>query len=228
MAMVKPFNSPEKKTPAGGNLLGDILACQSSTLKPERRPEKPQRQEVYSKPSSSEDSPVKPISTSVSRMQHLKKTNDRSKIKSSNKPSTPAESHSKTSNQTQERRKESSGADQSAPKGGARNSQFSEGFKTPPPPKQKGNSAAGVSKVNELQEGYHDKVRRMSVIATKVKPHLEPSYKKSDITKEDYKSIMRKCVEKIYSESRHTVVRDEAIKKLTLKYIEHYMKHKIN
>ena len=88
--MVKPFNSPEKKaSSSNGDLLGDILACQSSTLKPEKKPNRPQRQEVYSKPvvisSSSEDSPVKPISTTVSRMQHIKKTNDLSKIKSSTK-----------------------------------------------------------------------------------------------------------------------------------------------
>ena len=96
VAMVKPFNSPEK-APAGGsggsnsNLLGDILACQSSTLKPTPRSDKPQRQEVYSKPSSSsEDSPLKPISTSVSRMQHAKKTNDLSKIKNS-KTKTPTQ-----------------------------------------------------------------------------------------------------------------------------------------
>ena len=71
VAMVKPFNSPEKKsTPSasgGGDLLGDILSRQSSTLKASsNKLERPQRQEVYSKPqvsSSSEDSPLKPIST---------------------------------------------------------------------------------------------------------------------------------------------------------------------
>ena len=94
------------------------------------------------------------------------------------------------------------------------------------PEKATSKSSSTVAKVDPMKEGYPDKVRRMTAIATKIKHYLEPSFNQSRITKVEYKTIMRKCVEKVYQESKKTPVRDESVKKLVTKYIEHYIKQR--
>ena len=103
-------------------------------------------------------------------------------------------------------------------------------FKTPSPVKQtppkEATTKSSVAKADPMKESYPDKVRRMTAIATKIKHYLEPAFSKSEITKLEYKTIMRKCVEKVYQESKKSPVRDESMKKLVVKYIEHYIKHR--
>ena len=94
------------------------------------------------------------------------------------------------------------------------------------PEKTISKSSSTVPKVDPMKESYPDKIRRMTAIATKIKRYLEPSFNQSRITKVEYKTIMRKCVEKVYQESKITPVRDESMKKLVTKYIEHYIKHR--
>ena len=89
-------------------------------------------------------------------------------------------------------------------------------------------SSSHVAKPSPRKQSYEDKVRKMALIANQVKNYLEPSYKISKITKEEYKKIMRRCVEKIHEESKKCMVRSDSVENLVASYVQHYIKHRKN
>ena len=217
--------------------------------------ERPRNQEMYCKPlnsSSSEDSPHRPILIRVRQ----KKTNDRSKIRCSNpeKEASNEPSPSSSSASSKPSRKiTSSSSSQSSqcPKDETKSYAAAGSFKNTPEknvsakslplgcevPKNSDSSnkptpvkvsSSHVAKPSPLKESYEDKVRKMSLIANKVKHYLEPSYTISKITKEEYKKIMSKCVEKIHEESKKCMVRSDSVENLVASYVQHYIKHRKN
>ena len=215
--------------------------------------ERPRTQEMYCKPltsSSSEDSPLSPISIRVRQ----KITDDRSKIRcsnpekeASNEPSpssrssatSPKLTNSSSSKSSQCSKDEmnsfaAAGSFKNTPENnvsaeslplGCEVSKNSDSSNKPTPVKV---SSSHVAKPSPLKESYEDKVRKMSLIANKVKHYLEPSYTISKITKEEYKKIMKRCVEKIHEESKKCMVRSDSVENLVASYVQHYIKHRKN
>ena len=60
-----------------------------------------------------------------------------------------------------------------------------------------------------------------------VKIHLKPAYSKGTISKEAYKNIMKKCVEKVYERSKTDNVPAEKVKRLVEAYITQERKNTI-
>ncbi len=62
----------------------------------------------------------------------------------------------------------------------------------------------------------------ISVIEELIKGFLKPFYAKGVISKESYKIIMRKCVEKVYASSKNHDIVTSKVKRLVEGYVEKY------
>ena len=60
-----------------------------------------------------------------------------------------------------------------------------------------------------------------------IKIYLKPAFSQGVVDKEAYKTIMKKCVEKVYERSKTTQVSVEKIKGLVEAYINQERKNKI-
>ena len=60
-----------------------------------------------------------------------------------------------------------------------------------------------------------------------MKIHLKPAFSKGVIDKEAYKTIMKKCVEKVYEKSKSETVPVENVKRLVEAYITQERKNTI-
>ena len=192
IAMVRPFNEMQQES----NLLGNIMASQSQTLKPQNSGKSPDKKtEVYTKPDENA-SPPKVISTTVSKHNHHQttkgKTNDYSKVKSSSKrpiaPWPPVQVYKM-------------------------------------PEVQAGLRTEGiVTKANSQEESYDDKVQRLSDISRQVKKYLKPMYVNDGVTKQQYKAIMKKCVTKLYDKSKSEAIHPHRVEKLVKAYVDYCKK----
>ena len=74
---------------------------------------------------------------------------------------------------------------------------------------------------------YPTSSKTFSVLNFQVKMYLKPAFNKSVVDKEAYKTIMKKCVEKIYEKSKIETVSVERVKRLVEAYITQERKNKI-
>ena len=88
-------------------------------------------------------------------------------------------------------------------------------------------------KKRQVSEHYLNKATDKTSIMLKaeesVKKYLKPKFNEGLVSKENYKIIMRKCVEKIYAIDKDAApgreVSKEKVKKLVYDYIQRYKNH---
>ena len=71
-----------------------------------------------------------------------------------------------------------------------------------------------------------DKSNLMLKAEEQVKKYLKPLFIRQLVTRDNYKIIMRKCVEKIYAKTKAgSKVHDDSVAKLVKEYVERYKNH---
>ena len=83
------------------------------------------------------------------------------------------------------------------------------------------------NEVKKKAEGLYlnkgtDKSLLMLKAEDRVKTYLKPFFARGLVSKESYKIIMRKCVEKVYDKSKIGTIRDEKIALLVKEYVTRY------
>merc|ERR1712150_183687 len=74
---------------------------------------------------------------------------------------------------------------------------------------------------------YKDKLEQQTIISQQVKIYLKPAFSQGVVNKDAYKTIMKKCVEKVYEKSKTETVSVERVKRLVEAYITQERKNKI-
>merc|ERR1712080_348182 len=66
---------------------------------------------------------------------------------------------------------------------------------------------------------YKNKLEKQTEIGQQVKIYLKPAFNQGVIEKNTYKTIMKKCVEKVYEKSKTEHVSTDRVKRLVESYI---------
>lgn len=88
--------------------------------------------------------------------------------------------------------------------------------------KSNGSDLKSCEKRPEKVEKKLDKVELMKTAEEKVQTFLKPFYAREIIDKTTYKTIMRKCVQKVYERSKIAPVFPEKVAKLVKEYVDRY------
>ena len=84
-------------------------------------------------------------------------------------------------------------------------------------------ASASTSSPKVLSLSKAKKIELMETAEEKVKTYLKPFFAREIISKEDYKKILGKCVQKVYERSKITPnILDEKVAKLVQAYVSQY------
>ena len=75
------------------------------------------------------------------------------------------------------------------------------------------------SSSNTKKLSTQEKAVIMKIAEDKVTTYLMPYFRRRHISKDSYKEISRKCVQKVYEKSKLTHVKDEEISRLVESYV---------
>eukprot|EP00096_Caligus_rogercresseyi_P000226 TRINITY_DN1060_c0_g2_i14.p1 TRINITY_DN1060_c0_g2~~TRINITY_DN1060_c0_g2_i14.p1 ORF type:complete len:544 (-),score=165.63 TRINITY_DN1060_c0_g2_i14:399-2030(-) len=217
----------------GGDLLSSIIS-ESSSWKEKaitRQSDFDPRKEIYTKGSNDLEQSSRVISTMASRTLLLNKELAAKKKKETQRSEPSASSSQNSSSRGSQEKRRNLIEDLFEDPGESNHIPQPLPMMVPPPSKESLLSAQAqgckpkINPSNTSQSTQESKARFQKEIADCVKKYLKPNYHKNIITKEGYKIILSKCVEKVYQGSKKDSSQrlcTDKIKHLVLAYVEKY------